>query len=383
METLKPLDDVQAPDVRNKLFVMRNVSTGEERPRVLADFHRDAAFAELTSNVPPSVRSEFAKAQNLAVYAWFFYPFHMSAELQAYACIELGLRERLKPKKRDERGFKRMLERAVKHGLIRDEGFRLFPAPPASPRTVPVGRNVKSVKSYSEVLVETLPAIRNDLAHGATTLHEGSPITLRICADVINQLFETDHELPESAPEPLTSDEIEKWLTEHIPYRVVAAISMSQIEQEWEPGPLVLLPSGLKSIGFNYAALQGRQAAIRWLIEFIGVKKSRAGNHPEQSDAVTSRDRTDCGIQLLPGGIPHPVDGAHEDAIFLANVWQGCSQAILHPTKNTNHFDVEHPNLNRAAAIIVRYLQTTVYGHAGRQLHNVIAEYSRARLPAP
>jgi hypothetical protein len=37
--------------------------------------------------------------------------------------------------------------------------------------------------------VEILPPMRNDLAHGASTLFDGAPGMLRIAADIINQLF--------------------------------------------------------------------------------------------------------------------------------------------------------------------------------------------------
>lgn len=42
---------------------------------------------------------------------------------------------------------------------------------------------------YLEILLKTIPPVRNNLAHGAQTLHPHSLDTLELCAEIINQLF--------------------------------------------------------------------------------------------------------------------------------------------------------------------------------------------------
>jgi len=180
----------------------------------------------------------------------------------------------------------------------------------------------------------------------------------------------------------LPKDVAGKWMHEDIPYRVIAGIIMSDIEQTWEPGPLTLNPAGLKSLGLNYAALEGRRVAVRWLIEYIGLKQGRKSCLPEESDAGAERDETDCGLIRIPGGVNHTTDPNNPNAVFLANVWRGCVQATSHPTIGTEHFDVGHTNLNKAIGIIIDHLQSTIYDHEGLKLRDVVDAYWRRRYKA-
>lgn len=189
METLKPLAEITEPDFRNQIKVFINQRTGETRRNTLKDMHDAVSDLRLGADVPENIQTQFAVAQNLAVYAWFCYRFHMTAELQALATIEFALRLRLQPATENERHFKTMLRTAVKKGLIKDGGFHYFPVPPSKKQTVVTKSGPKVVDSYSELLVELLPSMRNDLAHGATTLFDGAAGMLRIAADLINQLF--------------------------------------------------------------------------------------------------------------------------------------------------------------------------------------------------
>lgn len=189
METIKPLAEITEPDFRNLIKVFINCKTGEARRNTLKDMHDAVSGLHLNANVPEDIQTQFAVAQNLAVYAWFCYRFHMTAELQALAAVEFALRLKLKPATDHERQFKTMLRTAVKKGLIKDGGFHYFPAPPARVQTIPTKSGPKVVHSYSELLTELLPDMRNNLAHGASTLFDGAAGTLRVAADIINQVF--------------------------------------------------------------------------------------------------------------------------------------------------------------------------------------------------
>lgn len=179
MESLKPIDQVLEGDVRHTYFGQYSVEV----------FHSQASAANLSEAVPHSIRNHFATAQNLLVYSWFFYPFQMTAQLHAYASVEFALRTRFDiPPKQGK--FKDMLARAVKEGLVRDGGFDLYPVRLGQNYSIPNGEDVRVVSSYAEVLVEVIPKLRNELAHGSTMLFNGVGGTLRICADIINQLFE-------------------------------------------------------------------------------------------------------------------------------------------------------------------------------------------------
>jgi hypothetical protein len=172
MESLKPLQEITEPDVRNTYFVVTEASA-KARKLTLADIHEVAHEIVLRETVPEDIRSHFAQAQNLAVYSWFYYPFNVTAQFMAFVSVEYALKQRLKSKGT----FKHLIRKAVDEGLIRDEGFA-------------IARHRKNSETkYVETLVEVMPALRNDLAHGSSMLHNNSLSSLRICADFINQLF--------------------------------------------------------------------------------------------------------------------------------------------------------------------------------------------------
>jgi hypothetical protein len=104
--------------------------------------------------------------------------------------LEHALRERFKPKKQTP--FKELVRRAVREGLVRDEGFshirdnmdlgnlfegehEIFP---------------QQVKKYVEILTESIPFLRNELAHGSPMFHPAGASSVRLCAEFINQLFQ-------------------------------------------------------------------------------------------------------------------------------------------------------------------------------------------------
>lgn len=174
MEGLKPLNEITHPDWRNTRFAVID-RHGNQRPMTVEDRHKAATAITLNASVPEPVREHFAQALNLSVYAWFHYQFHITSEFMSMVTIEYALREKLKPEGHPP--FKKLVARAVREGLIRDEGF-------AVARGKPVGE-----KTYVETLVEVLPDLRNGHAHGTFMLHNQSLSSLQIAADFINQLF--------------------------------------------------------------------------------------------------------------------------------------------------------------------------------------------------
>ena len=45
------------------------------------------------------------------------------------------------------------------------------------------------IREYSDALSENIPLLRNELAHGTPMLHEQGALHVRICAELINQLY--------------------------------------------------------------------------------------------------------------------------------------------------------------------------------------------------
>lgn len=173
MSALKDLGALTDADVRNTYWVVD--SPGKpQRSYGLEDLYADVAAVQLDPAVPEHIREHFAQAQNLAVFAWYYYPFHITARFMGMVSVEFALRER---SGHDGWGLKRLLQLAVAEGWIKDEGFLVAQRRPAEGRP------------YVEILVETMPKIRNEDAHGSTDLDDGSALSLRICADLINQLF--------------------------------------------------------------------------------------------------------------------------------------------------------------------------------------------------
>ena len=172
MESIKPLNEILKPDFRN---AVRCVSFPGKPSRSvdLEDIHSWISDITLNEHVPDDVRTQFVQAQNLAIYSWFCYQFHTTSELAAFAAVEMALKRRYNSKAT----LAQLIKRAARDGLITDQEFS-------------VGRNREpDGRRYIDVLSEVMPQLRNDLAHGSTTMHPFSYTSLHICADFINQVF--------------------------------------------------------------------------------------------------------------------------------------------------------------------------------------------------
>ena len=78
--------------------------------------------------------------------------------------------------------------------------------------------------------------------------------------------------------------EKEEWLMQHVPHRVCAALAWLPMPEKWAV-PRPNLPN--KDFGVwcvDRCVEEGRKAAMRWLIEFVGVTLSR-----KTDEAVATR----------------------------------------------------------------------------------------------
>ena len=163
----------------------------------------------------------------------------------------------------------------------------------------------------------------------------------------------------------LTSKEKQsEWLNQHLPHRLRAGLVGTALLTNLA-GTRVSKAAGkeLHQRCFHNAAWEGRLASVRWLIEFIGVQWDSRQNKPK----VPLRSGPfDVWIEDLDGGVRFDI--LSPEAVELAKIWKGCSQATAHPTDSSNHPDVSQPQLERAMEIIHRHLDATVFKAAGSEL---------------
>lgn len=216
-DALRTAERALAADDRMGSFVairedgMRRIS--------LADRHAEISTFELVRTAPLDVRIHFENAKNLYLYAWFVYRFHVVAEEHAIGSLEYALRLRLvdggfvSAAKGKSMGLANLLERAKTRELIRNEDIksRVKWATDMAKRrysflqieamnrdgltemafddshVVPTDADL----AYDWILqfIESLPGIRNDYAHGSSTLRPTVLRTFDIVCDFINQLF--------------------------------------------------------------------------------------------------------------------------------------------------------------------------------------------------
>lgn len=198
MDTLKPLEKVTEPDERWANFGYPDPVDFSFHPIALAERHAAIAAISLKLCVPEYIREHFETAKNLLLYAWFVYRFIPVAELHAYSTVEMALKERARQAALKTRNLARLMEVAIERGWIVDEGFSNIRREREAMEQewewrrqlgfVPTP-DEKDAQRYCKMLLDSMPHLRNDLAHGSKTLHPGGIGTLAICADLINQLF--------------------------------------------------------------------------------------------------------------------------------------------------------------------------------------------------
>jgi hypothetical protein len=196
---------------------------GSVFPVTLDDRHEAICEFVLNESAPHDVRVHFETAKNLYLYAWFVYRFFPVAEKHALATLEFALLERLAllhPARygRDVEwvpGLAKKLKDARDDGLISNDGMRAYhrhamrqarervsedatrklPESGAEFIEYDPDRAVPIEQDYSwdaiETYLETLPAIRNEYAHGSSNLHATVLGTFEIVTDLVNQLFST------------------------------------------------------------------------------------------------------------------------------------------------------------------------------------------------
>jgi len=173
----------------------------------------------------------------------------------------------------------------------------------------------------------------------------------------------------------LSQDDQNRWMFDHIPYRVRVAISRLNDLDDSILGVKAFIkepvPESQEQAVYRRcetdAIWEGRLTAIRWLIEFVGVKQRRKDGKAIRCD-VDQKEGSDVRITHIQGGIFFDLTKEAE-AQRLANIWKGCTQASSHAT-NANHLPVDDKTAAEALKIVLRHLQETIY--AGKNLGDYV-----------
>lgn len=189
MEELKAFSELMEPDVRQRLFMVKEPAPIHARPLRLGDIYELAQHVTLHAGVPEDIRSHFATAQNLLAYSWFYYPFNVTAELHGYISVEFALKKRYPNKPRAS--FHDLLNHAVMDGLLTAEGFTYGRSPERQlyPPELELPTDVPAMRDYVADVAKAMRTLRNSLAHGTPMLHMKGGTALLVCAELINQLF--------------------------------------------------------------------------------------------------------------------------------------------------------------------------------------------------
>ncbi len=197
LEKFKTLDEVLLPDARQEAFQVFDTEFNDFRRKELSDIHSALSEINLDENVPQKVRDHFTTSKHLSLYSWFVYRFIPVAEFHAIASLEFALKEKTgKPKW----GLKRLLSHAVNSQWVEDNDFKIHRRSKEQNRyraemwaEAGISSNYQEPESkegeYTSILVESMPYIRNEYAHGSSTIAPQGFLTLTICADFINAVY--------------------------------------------------------------------------------------------------------------------------------------------------------------------------------------------------
>lgn len=228
---LRNLHELSMSDVRMLYMTVR--AGPVVRPLEQSDRYEAIADLRLVDRVPEQVQVHYDTARNLYLYAWHVYRFHVVAEHQALASLEMALRLALgqrgvvddegafvdsstqSSKKRSSRpaGLSQLMSMAARLGIITNDG--LTRREQWAQRLAEERRSIEHIQymeqndldqmilpdtpvvptadelafDWLQQFVEGLPRLRNEYAHGSQMLHANVLRTFQIVCDLINQLW--------------------------------------------------------------------------------------------------------------------------------------------------------------------------------------------------
>jgi hypothetical protein len=160
----------------------------------------------------------------------------------------------------------------------------------------------------------------------------------------------------------LSPAEQTEWLEQHIRSRALAALSKPELVRSWlanTPRDQTALKRELMCV--LQSSWEGRHAAIRWLIEFVGNCDYRGSKYLAPTPHTRGREHS-FRITGLPGG--RPIVFSEE----LADIYSALTKATAHPTRDSKHSPISSDRLKKAAQQVIDHLQKTVYAEVGKSL---------------
>jgi hypothetical protein len=158
----------------------------------------------------------------------------------------------------------------------------------------------------------------------------------------------------------LSEKDINDWLDQHIRSRIYATLARPAWFRKWaETTQPAELQQDLHFI--LQASWEGRHAALRWLIEFVGIKLDgktgkAARPKPQQHDFRI----TDLGGDFVPL--------SSKEAVELAKLWSDLTKVTSHATHASGHGAINEERLGLAIRFLIKFINDKVYVPRGRNL---------------
>ena len=217
---LKPIDEICEPDPRQSSFIIYDEKLNSDKALQLSDKRKLINQLKLNKNVPEKIVTQFETSKNLFLYAWFVYRFYPVAEHHVLICLELAFRKRFQdelPQEYWNRSYpptlKPLLSYAIDNGYVKNEGFSAWHT--ATKRRASYRSELEKTRemkekgldeikldsskveikdedrdwNYLNVLMESLPRLRNLYAHGTSNLSNQVFTTFKIVKEMIDQVF--------------------------------------------------------------------------------------------------------------------------------------------------------------------------------------------------
>ena len=209
-EELRTPETAGFSDVRSPMFGIKNLNQQYESISVY----------KLKKFVPEDIRIQFDVARNLYLYAYNVYRFYMVAEHHLYTTLEFAIRERVGKEKlrkyakknKMNLGLRAYMKYLYDYKLLRNEDFptwnhkRRMDAKSRQMRGALKEVRQKGLTStdieeevdvnqyefdydYFQILCGTIPAMRNEHAHGSKTLFCGDLHTFENVSIIINAIY--------------------------------------------------------------------------------------------------------------------------------------------------------------------------------------------------
>lgn len=220
-EELRSSNNIHDPDPRTENLVVIDGKSHFPRSITIEDQYGCISRFILNKSVPEEIVVHFETAKNLYLYAWHVYRFYPVAEQQAFATLEFALRLRLheyvEQFKKDKCGREPTLHSLLKHAKetqilkndlfpskyrwatqiakdrfceqmyakAREQGLSEFEYDDS--HVIPTEEDLN--QDWLSNFIKVIPKIRNDLAHGSSSLRHSVVHTFDVVSSMINQLY--------------------------------------------------------------------------------------------------------------------------------------------------------------------------------------------------